>query len=383
MGENGKALSEGAAPKAVAAPGPARVTLSVPDHARREGGHVLEMQRRRLLLACGEALAERGLEGASVDRICKRAGVSRRTFYDLFDDREGCMLAAFELAIEQTAARLAPAYMPEAGTVRARGTPRARSWRERVRAALTALLELFDAEPGLARLCVVETLKGGPTVLERRRRALDALVTAVDEGRGECRGASPPPLTAEGTVGGVMSVIHTRLVEHLPSASRVPSTTDLSTTDPSATDFSAMGRPAAEPLMALVNPLMSMIVHPYLGSAAARRELEHPVPQVASARNGHTPARVQDPFKDLPIRITFRTARVLATIGSKPGASNRAVGDAAGVADQGQISKLLRRLASNGLISNHGQGHADGEPNAWTLTERGAAIQRTIDPPDF
>jgi AcrR family transcriptional regulator len=307
--------------------------------ARREGGHVLEMQRRRLLLACVEVLAEHGLEGASVDRICKRAGVSRRTFYDLFDDREACFLAAFELAIEQAAAGVAPAYM-------AKGR-----WRERVRAALTALLELFDAEPGLARLCVVETLKAGPTVLERRRLALDALVAAIDEGRREGRGAPPPPLTAEGTVGGVVSVIHARLVER-----------------------------GAQPLVALVNPLMSMIVHPYLGSAAARRELEHPLPRATPAGNGRAPARVQDPFKGLPIRITFRTARVLAVIGAEPRSSNRAIADAAGVADQGQISKLLRRLAIHGLIENHGHGHADGEPNAWTLTERGAAIHRTIEP---
>jgi DNA-binding MarR family transcriptional regulator len=137
----------------------------------------------------------------------------------------------------------------------------------------------------------------------------------------------------------------------------------------------------AAPLVALVNPLMSMIVYPYLGPAAAARELKQTTPPASPTGNSHAPTRIQDPFKDLPIRITFRTARVLAAIGARPGASNRAVGEAAGVADQGQISKLLRRLASHRLIVNHGQGHADGEPNAWTLTERGEAIQRTIEPP--
>ena len=308
--------------------------------AHREGGQVLEMQRRRLLLAYTEVLVEHGLQGASVDRICKRAGVSRRTFYDLFLDREGCFLAAFELAIEQVAEQVVPAYQSE------------KRWRLCVGAALTAMLAFFDSEPGLARLCVVETLKAGPMVLERRRAVLDMLVAAIDEGRGEGRGAPPPPLTAEGTVGGVVSVIHTRLVER-----------------------------SAEPLVALVNPLMSMIVHPYLGSAAARRELSRPVPSAAPGRNGHAPGRVQDPFKDLPIRITFRTARVLAVIGTQSGASNRAIGDAAGVADQGQISKLLRRLAGYSLIENHGEGHPKGEPNAWTLTERGQAIQETIGGP--
>jgi AcrR family transcriptional regulator/DNA-binding MarR family transcriptional regulator len=330
---------------------PAKVK-ALPDHVfregqadpskgvHREGGHVLEMQRRRILLACVEVLAVHGLQGASVDRICRGAGVSRRTFYDLFADREACFLAAFELAVEQVAAQIAPLYMCTG------------RWRVRVRAALAALLELFDSEPALARLCVVETLKAGPAILGRRRMLLDALVAAVDEGRGEGRGAAPPPLTAEGVVGGVLSVIHTHLVE-----------------------------PGTDALVALVNPLMSMIVHPYLGPAAAARELEHSSLTVAPARNGHSPARVQDPFKDLPIRITFRTARVLAVIGAQPGASNRAIGDEAGVADQGQISKLLRRLERCELVSNSGKGHSKGESNAWRLTERGWAIQRTIEPP--
>lgn len=152
-------------------------------------------------------------------------------------------------------------------------------------------------------------------------------------------------------MGGVMSVIHTRLVER-----------------------------NAGSLVALVNPLMSMIVHPYLGAAAADRELEHPSPEATLARCGHSPEHVQDPFKDLPIRITFRTARVLAAMGAQPGSSNREIGDAAGVTDQGQISKLLRRLERSGLASNTGEGHPKGEPNAWTLTRRGQAIQHTLDP---
>jgi AcrR family transcriptional regulator len=330
-----------------------------PSCAQREGGHVLEMQRRRLLLAYMEVLAEHGLQGASVDRICKRAGVSRRTFYDLFIDREACFVAAFELALDGIAAEVVPAYMGQGRTRRAPG------WRERVRAALTALLELFDSEPGLVRMCVVETLKAGPTILERRRAVLEVAAAAVDEGRREGRGVPPPPLTAEATVGGVVSVIHARLVTGVPAAIGGPRT----------------GEHGAQPLVELVNPLMSMIVHPYLGPAAARRELEQPVAAVsAPARNGHAPARVEDPFKDLPIRITFRTARVLATIAASPGASNREVGDAAGIHDQGQISKLLRRLAGHALIDNHGKGPLNGEPNAWTLTERGQAIQRAIEP---
>lgn len=300
----------------------------------REGGHVVEMQRRRLLLAMGELLAEIGIGDATVGRISKRAGVSRRTFYEVFGDREECFLAAFDQAVKLLGAEVGPAY---------RG---ARKWSARVRSALTVLLGHFDAHPGVARMCVIETLRAGPEVLERRRRMLGVLVAAVDEGRAEVKhGNAPLPLTAEGVVGGALAVVHARLLEA-----------------------------EHEPLVDLVNALTGMIVHPYAGAAAARRELDRPAPKVAAAVvNG-----AKDPFKGLSIRFTYRTARVLATIADDCGASNRTIGGSAGISDDGQISRLLRRLQSAGLIENLSEGHTRGEPNAWWLTKRGEAIHATL-----
>jgi hypothetical protein len=59
-----------------------------------------------------------------------------------------------------------------------------------------------------------------------------------------------------------------------------------------------------------------------------------------------------------------------ALAGSRP--------DAAGVSDQGQISKLLLRLQNLGLICNSGDGPAKGEPNAWQLTSKGQEVEHTI-----
>ncbi len=308
------------------------------ERSDRQGGHVAEMQRRRLLLAIGELVGDVGIEGASVGRICKRAGVSRRTFYDLFDDREACLLAAFDQAVER---------LREAAVAACAGE---RGWLERVRRALTALLARLDEEPGLARLCAVETLRAGPAVLDRRRAVLERLAAAIDEGRGAGRG-EPPPLTAESTIGGVAAVVHARVLAG-----------------------------AGEPLAELAPSLMSMIVHPYLGPAAARRELgRRPAPR---PREGVSPGRgprvraaaSADPFRDLQIRLTFRTARVLAAVGARPGASNREIGLAAGVGDQGQMSKLLRRLEDAALIENGGNGQPRGERNAWRLTARGRGL---------
>jgi AcrR family transcriptional regulator len=322
----------------------------------RQGAHVVEMQRRRLLSAMVEVLDEHGYEGATVGRICKRAGVSRRTFYDLYDDREGCFLDAFELAIERFTQRVAPAYVSEGDTSGVRRTHGVQAWRERVRAALAELLAGFDAEPGLARLCLVETLKGGPPVLERRQVVTQVLVDAVDAGRTEAKAADPPPLTAESLVGGALSVVHARLVEH-----------------------------ERHPLVELLNPLMSMIVLPYLGPAASRKELERPIPVLsapAKGSNGRAPVPASNPFKDLPIRITFRTVRVISAIASLGGRgvdpSNREIALDAGVSDQGQMSKLLARLEKAGLIENHGEGQARGEANAWRLTPQGHGVLHAV-----
>jgi AcrR family transcriptional regulator/DNA-binding MarR family transcriptional regulator len=319
----------------------ASVAFALPAGVRAlEGGHVVEMQRRRLLLGLSEVLAENGLEGAGISRICKRASVSRRTFYDLFDDREECFAALLDTAIERIARTAAVAYL------------RGDSWHEQVRGGLAAILDFFESEPVLGRVCLIEAFKAGPEVIERRQRALDELSGVVDQGRPKAKDGGPPPLTAQSTVGGALSVIQAHVLQE-----------------------------GSGSLTGLLNPLMSMIVHPYLGAAAARRELECSTPRAvhASASDARLKPLVSDPFKDLPIRITLRTARVLKVIEAQPGASNRQIGDGAGVSDQGQISKLLKRLRDCDLIENHVDGHANGEANAWQLTDRGLAVQRVID----
>jgi AcrR family transcriptional regulator/DNA-binding MarR family transcriptional regulator len=370
MPAKGRAPSEGAAPEGLTS-SLEGVRSSVDrrtSSAAREGAHVAEMQRRRLLLAFAEVLAEDGLQDAGVGRVCKRAGVSRRTYYDLFEDREACFVAVLDAAVQRISQSVLPAYELEG------------RWRERVRGALGVLLLFFDEEPALARVCLVETLKAGPVVSERRRLVLDALTTVVDEGRSEAKAGSwPPPLTAQSTVGGAVSIIHARLLEEHPGArEQVEAQGQVDLQGPPGAQGHRGPKGGSSLLVELLNPLMSMIVHPYLGPAAARRELEHPLPSPKPANNNHHPRQARDPFKDLPIRLTFRTARVLAAIGFQPGASNRQIANTAGIADQGQISRLLNRLENVQLIENHGHGHTKGEPNAWTLTERGRGIMQAI-----
>jgi hypothetical protein len=76
----------------------------------------------------------------------------------------------------------------------------------------------------------------------------------------------------------------------------------------------------------------------------------------------------------LPVRVTYRTTRVLSTIGDCPGLSNRDIAEAAGLTDEGQTSRLLRRLEERGLVQNVGVGRAYGGANAWLLTAYGGHV---------
>jgi AcrR family transcriptional regulator/DNA-binding MarR family transcriptional regulator len=337
----------------------------------REGAHVQEMHRRLLLWALREVSGEVGLANATVGQVCKRSRMSRRTFYELFEDRDDCFLATFEQALEQIAERVLSVWEAPAQDGVLEGTSKQSGpWQDRVRSSLQAVLGLFDEQPQLARLCIVETLTGGPVVLARRREILKELAGVVDEGRREARAApkrrhatdpagGPPPLTAEGTVGGVLAVIHARLLAPRDGGQD----------------------PDSAPLADLVPSLVSMIVFPYLGPAAAQRELtrtETCATRLRSEDGTNNNPTLTDPFRDLPLRFTYRTARVLATIASHPGASNRHIGEGAGMTDQGKTSTRLKRLEGAGLIENAGPGRDSGEPNAWQLTPRGREIDTAL-----
>jgi AcrR family transcriptional regulator len=290
-----------------------------------------EIQRARILAAMAEVCAEHGAPNVTVAHVVARSGVSRRTFYETFDDGEGCFLAAVDDALARLSESVLAAY--ESGG----------SWRERIRASLVALLSFLEDEPGVGRLLIVETLGAGANARERRDRALTRVIEAVEQGRGG--GEEPPPLTAEGVVGGVLSVLHSRLLA-----------------------------PAHGSLLELTGPLMGMIVMPYLGTAVARSELKRPAPR----RQGSTSTAPANPLRDLEMRLTYRTMRVLTTVAENPGSSNRDIGLASGVQDQGQISKLLTRLQKLDLIENTGAGRTRGAPNAWTLTHQGHKVQQAI-----
>jgi AcrR family transcriptional regulator len=305
----------------------------------RQGAHVVEMQRRRLLTATSELVYERGVQAVTIALVSDRAGVSRKTFYGIFEDREGCLLAVFEDAVSQAA-----------HAVRDVASGR-ESWRERVRRGLAALLSFLDEEPVAGRMLVVEALGAGERTVNARAQVLARIIAIVDEGRTQPKAVRDiPPLTAEGVVGAVFSVIHARMLNRSAPTKNAPR------------------------MVELTGALGAMIIQPYLGAAVAKKELERPAPALEPT----VPKLPSDPFRDLPIRLTYRTARVLAAIAATPGASGKQIARASEITDDGQMSRLLNRLGRAGLIENTGPGPARGEANAWALTPKGQDVQTVI-----
>jgi AcrR family transcriptional regulator/DNA-binding MarR family transcriptional regulator len=297
-------------------------------------------------LLAGAVLAaqELGWSSTTVAHITARARVSRRTFYDLFEGREDCLLAVLGDIAERVEGEIAAAELAGLG------------WADRVRGGLLRILSFFDREPVLARVCMVQALQGGPRVLVWREEILARLAAVVDEGRTQStRSQECTVVTAEGLVGAACAIVYARLL----------------------TDKSR------EPLVNLLGELMGLIVLPYRGPTVARRERHRSLPALPSGDGGmreHAQGVLagSEVLREVPMRLTYRTARVLDGVATSPGASNRMVADHAGITDQGQVSKLLSRLERLGLLVNKGEGQSRGEPNAWALTALGSRVASSI-----
>ncbi len=292
-----------------------------------------DVQRTKILEAMAAAMAARGANASAVTlgEALTRAGIDEVVGAEWFEDREHCVLEAFELGVQRARGRLAPAFAAES------------RWLDAIKAALAEFLRFLEDEPDLGRLLVVHSMGAGPRVLQRRSEVLATLYEVIDQGRAEALPGrvQPPPLIAEGVTGAVLAVIHNRL-----------------------------SADAQQSPIELFGALASIMVLPYLGASVARRELIRPAPPARAESLGPEPAGI----RTVGTRLTYRTARVLSAIADYPGASNREVAERAGVVDQGQISKLLARLEARGLIAKIGEGRTRGAPNAWRLTERGESL---------
>ncbi len=195
---------------------------------------VARSQRERLLEAAVRVVARKGYGPMTIGDLTKEAGVSRTTFYELFEDKEACFLAAYDNAVELLVRRVIRAYESK------------QAWPDRAAAGLTALLETLAEEPDLARLSLVDISRAGPAAQRRYRNAIQRLTPLFDDGRDFAPGGrSLPANTSRMAIGGVTGLISDELVS---------------------------GR--AERLPGLLSDVLFATLVPYIGPDAAAREVE-------------------------------------------------------------------------------------------------------------
>ena len=158
-------------------------------------------QRERILAAVGQAAAELGYVEMSVEAIIARAGVSRRTFYEHFKNKEDAFLAAYDAVVRRQARHIRRAYFDESTLL------------DRLRAGIAAYLRFIADEPDMARMCIVEVLAAGPRAMEKRSEAMRMFAEIIEDNIHElipgCRRAA---LTAETIVGGIHEVVLNRIL---------------------------------------------------------------------------------------------------------------------------------------------------------------------------
>jgi AcrR family transcriptional regulator len=195
---------------------------------------VSRSQRERLLEAAVRVVAEKGYGAMTIGDLTKEAGVSRTTFYELYEDKEACFLAAYDNAVEVLVRRVIKAYESQG------------AWPDRAAAGLATLLEALAEEPALARLSLVDVGRAGPAAQRRYRAAIQRLTPLFDEGRDFAPGGRGLPAnTSRMAIGGVTGLISDELVA---------------------------GR--AEQLPGLLSDVLFATLVPYIGPDAAAREVE-------------------------------------------------------------------------------------------------------------
>jgi AcrR family transcriptional regulator len=195
---------------------------------------VTHNQRERLIAGIAEAIAEHGYAGTTIAHVTRSAAVSRRTFYEHFESKDECFVAAYDAVMADLRERVSAAFDEHED-----------DWPLAIRAGIGAMLEFLAANPNLARLCMVEALVAGPAVVERYDAAIQGFVPYFQRGR---EGRPPEVLsrlsatTEEALVGGMVSLISRRIIA---------------------------GK--AEQLEDLLPDLVEFTLTPYLGSAEASK----------------------------------------------------------------------------------------------------------------
>ncbi|HEX5990875.1 MAG TPA: TetR/AcrR family transcriptional regulator [Solirubrobacterales bacterium] len=149
-------------------------------------------QRERLLAAVVRVTVAKGYESTTVGDILGEAGVGRESFYELFDDKLDCMVAAHKLLLDDLEERIRAAYIGDG------------PWAPRVREGLQATLEWFAADPEASRFLLIETSTVGPAFRSIFQTEYARFTGLLDEGFDD---TAPRPDLTEATSLGVGALL--------------------------------------------------------------------------------------------------------------------------------------------------------------------------------
>jgi AcrR family transcriptional regulator len=158
---------------------------------------VVDSQRARILAAMIGVVVARGYTDTRVVDVIGTAGVSRKTFYELFDSKEDCFLAAYDVLLGRVLEDAAAAFALRPGA----------PWPERIETGLRAVLGHLAAHPQEARFALVEVLAAGPKALARRDAALRQFTGFIETGRAESA-LDLPRSTAQTIAGGITELLY-------------------------------------------------------------------------------------------------------------------------------------------------------------------------------
>jgi AcrR family transcriptional regulator len=157
-------------------------------------------QRARLLEAMVQALAEKGYEAATVADAVRLAKVSRGTFYELFESKEACLLAAYKLGYEVLESQIDLAIREAA------------DWRQELRLGIRAYLQTLEHDPLFARVYLIEA----EVVWEEREAVLHRFAHRYASTFEKSGHPAPPPEALYLLAHGVHALACARVRAHQP-----------------------------------------------------------------------------------------------------------------------------------------------------------------------
>ena len=169
---------------------------------------VREAQRARMLAAMVQAVAEKGYARVAVADVIERAGVSRKTVYDQFANKDECFLAAYDATVDELLAKIDDALDAIAP-----------DWLTAHRAAVETYLDTLAASPAFAKALLIEVLGAGPEAVSRRAAVQERFAAQLEDVHRRARQDIPeipevPPHTFLAAVGAVNELVTAHVLEH-------------------------------------------------------------------------------------------------------------------------------------------------------------------------